>query len=88
MNNKTAILYGAILNNHVKNIKKRVTGSCTFLAPYTAIDGEVYLKAVINKKPTYLSLPQDFQLRAADIDRIVELINSKSHVTEGDEVNL
>jgi hypothetical protein len=81
-------LSGRILQLQVKSIKKQVPSSCTFLAPYTDKSGEVYLKAVINKKPTYLSIPQDFQFTVSDVNRIIELITNKCHVSEGNENDL
>lgn len=81
-------LQGTILQMQVKALKKSLPKYCTFLSPYADKSGEIYLKAVVNKKSIYLTIPQDFRFTEADIARITNLIETKCHVTEGNESHL
>jgi len=66
-----------IFRETIKQLKKELPNSCTFLAPHLDSTGEMCIKTIVNKEDHYFSLPDNLEFTKADIDRLKNLILEK-----------
>jgi hypothetical protein len=75
--NSTKDIKVFIFRQTLKELKKDLPNVCTFLAPYLDTNGELYVKAIVNKNEHYFSLPYDLEFSKTDVERLKNLILEK-----------
>jgi hypothetical protein len=69
-----------IFRQTLKELKKGLPKSCTFLSPYLDSNSELFAKAVVNKQDYYFSLPDNLEFSKADVERLENLILEKCQI--------
>lgn len=69
-----------LTNQVLKEIKKSLPKSCTFLSLYRRKEGDICIRSVVKKVEYYYTVPQDFILTEASFERIHSLIREVCNV--------
>jgi hypothetical protein len=74
-----------VLSIYLTSMKKMLPNNCTYLSLMKRRDGELVVRAVVNKTEYLFSVPQDLQMTEADLNRIHKLLTDKCapNVKEG-----
>lgn len=74
-----------ILGVYLTSMKKMTPSNCTFLSLMKRRDGELVVRAIVEKKEYLFSIPQNLEMTEADLKRLHTLLieKCKSDVKEG-----
>lgn len=72
----------ALFRRKLVTIKKSMPKQVTYLSTIKKANGDVYIKAVVNKKDYLYTMPHNYDFTNADWERLEELIKGNCDVTE------
>lgn len=74
-----------VLGVYLNSMKKMLPSNCTYLSLMKRSNGEIVIRSVVDKVDYLFSIPQDFSLTEADLNRIYRLLIEKCspNVEEG-----
>ena len=61
----------------LKNLKKSLPISCSFISPIRLASGETRVRVIVKGEEYHYSIPQDFDLTSADISELYTQILNK-----------
>lgn len=72
------VLAARVYMARLKQIKKSLSKECSFLSNYIDSKGARFVRAVVNGKESFFTMPHDLsKINDADYDHLRELIQSK-----------